>query len=271
METAIAGVNGARTFRTQKRETALMLEERVVIVTGGARGIGRTYSLALAREGAKVMIADISDGSDVVEEIGREGGEADSIQVDVSDQQSTENMAKATAERFGRIDVLINNAGYFTTIERGPWTKWTVEEWDHCFAVNVRGVWLCCLAVYPYMKEQKYGKIINITSNVVWRGVPNFLHYVASKSALLGLTRSLAREVGDDNIGVNAVAPEFITHDPDVASKYGALEDMVVASRVFKRKQTPEDMVGIILFLAGPESDFITGQSFLVNGGSFFQ
>jgi 3-oxoacyl-[acyl-carrier protein] reductase len=243
----------------------------VAIVTGAARGLGRTYSLALAEQGARVTVADMADGSSVVDEITASGGEAEYVRVDVTDQQSTENMAKATAERFGRIDILINNAAYFTSIERGPWTKWTVDEWDLCFAVNVRGVWLCCLAVFPYMRNQQYGKIINITSNVVWRGVPNFLHYVSSKSALIGLTRSLAREVGEHNIAVNAVAPEFITHDPEVASKYGALEDMVVASRVFKRKQTPEDMVGTILFLSGSGSDFITGQSFLVNGGSAFQ
>ncbi len=247
----------------------MTLEGRVVIVTGAARGIGRTYSLALAGEGARVMIADIADGSQVVQEIERNGGEADYVRVDVTDQQATENMAKTTAERFGRIDILINNAAYFTQIDRRPWDQLNVEEWDLCFAVNVRGVWLCCLAVYPYMKEQSYGKIINITSNVVWRGVPNFLHYVSSKSALLGLTRSLAREVGEHNIAVNAVAPEFIPHDPEIARKYP--DDMVIASRVFKRRQTAEDMVGIILFLSGSGSDFITGQSFLVNGGSSFQ
>jgi 3-oxoacyl-[acyl-carrier protein] reductase len=245
------------------------LQGRVAIVTGAARGIGRAYSLALADQGAKVMVADVADGSAVAEEIVQAGGEADSVHVDVRDQQSTESMAKATAERFGRIDILINNAAYFTQIDRGPWDRIGVEEWDLCFAVNVRGVWLCSLAVFPYMRDQKYGKIINITSNVVWRGVPGFLHYVSSKSALLGMTRSLAREVGEHNIAVNAVAPEYIPHDPELARKYP--DDMVISQRVFKRRQVPEDMVGIVLFLCSAGSDFITGQSFLVNGGSSFQ
>jgi 3-oxoacyl-[acyl-carrier protein] reductase len=217
------------------------------------------------------MVADLADGTDVVQEIEAAGGEADAVQVDVSDQESAKLMAKATAERFGRIDVLVNNAGYFMQIERGPWHEISIEEWDRTFAVNVRGVWLCCASVFPAMKEQRYGKIINIASNVVWRGVPGFLHYVASKSAIVGLTRALAREVGEYDISVNTVAPEYIPHDPDYAAKYPQLDEIVIGQRCFKRTQTPKDMVGMILFLAGSGSDFVTGQSFLVNGGSSFQ
>jgi 3-oxoacyl-[acyl-carrier protein] reductase len=247
------------------------LEGRVAIVTGGAQGIGRAYCLGLAAEGARVMVADLQDSTPVVEEIRRAGGEADSVRVDVSRLDSTRDMARATAERFGRIDVLVNNAGYFMQIKRGPWDEITEEEWDRVFAVNVKGVWLSCLAVVPYMKEQRYGKIINISSNTVWRGVPGFLHYVASKSAILGLTRALAREVGEYDIAVNTVAPEYIPHDPEYAKQYPQIDEMVIAQRCFKRTQTPEDMVGTIVYLAGPGSDFVTGQSFLVNGGSSFQ
>jgi NAD(P)-dependent dehydrogenase (short-subunit alcohol dehydrogenase family) len=190
---------------------------------------------------------------------------------DVSDRASTEEMARFTATRFGRIDILINNAGYFVTLKRGPWHEIPVEEWDKAFAINVRGVWLCCLAVWPFMKEQGYGKIVNISSNVVYRGVPNFLHYSASKSALIGLTRSLAREVGEFGIAVNAAAPEYIPSSPELESvNPPGQNEIVVQQRIFKRTQTPEDMVGTVVFLSGPGSDFITGQSILVNGGSCF-
>lgn len=246
------------------------LDGRVSIVTGGARGIGRAYCLGLAAEGSSVVVADMLDGQPVVDEIEAAGGKAIAVHTDVSDRASTEALARAAFEQFGRIHALVNNAAYFKQVKRGPWHEIDVDEWDRAFAVNVRGVWLCCRAVYPYMKEQRYGKIINISSNTVWKGVPMFLHYVTSKAALTGLTRSLAREVGEDNIAVNTVAPDFIP-DQDMLKTRGDHSDEVVAQRCFKRMQTPEDMVGTIVFLAGPGSDFITGQSFLVNGGAYFQ
>jgi len=246
------------------------LDGRVSIVTGGARGIGRAYCLGLAAEGSDVVVADMSDGQPVVDEIEASGGKAASVQVDVSGEDSTQAMARATVERFGRNDVLVNNAAYFKQVKRGPFHELDVDEWDKAFRVNVRGVWLCCRAVYPYMKEQRYGKIINISSNTAWKGVPGFLHYVTSKAALTGLTRSLAREVGNDNIAVNIVAPDFIP-DENMLKTRGSHSDEVIAQRAFKRMQVPEDMVGTVVFLAGPGSDFITGQSFLVNGGAYFQ
>jgi NAD(P)-dependent dehydrogenase (short-subunit alcohol dehydrogenase family) len=247
-----------------------ILDGRVSIVTGGARGIGRAYCLGLAAEGSSVVVADLVEGRPVVDEIEAAGGKAIAVQADVTDLASTETMARTAAEHFGRIDVLVNNAAYFKQVKRGPFDEIDEEEWDHAFHVNVRGVWLCCRAVYPYMKEQRYGKIINVSSNTVWKGVPWFLHYVASKSALLGLTRALAREVGDDNIAVNTVAPDLIP-DEEMLKTRGAENDFIVAQRCFKRTQTTDDMIGIVVFLAGPGSDFITGQSFLVNGGAYFQ
>ncbi len=246
------------------------LDERVSIVTGGAGGIGRAYCLGLAAEGSSVVVADMADGQPVVDEIEAAGGKGLAVPVDVSDEASTRAMAQAASEHFGRIDVLVNNAAYFKQVTRGPWHEIDVDEWDRAFAVNVRGVWLCSRAVYRFMKEQGYGKIINISSNTVWKGVPMFLHYVTSKAALTGLTRSLAREVGDDNISVNTVAPDFIPDD-DMLRTRGNHSDEVIAQRAFKRMQTADDMVGTIVFLAGPGSDFITGQSILVNGGAFFQ
>jgi NAD(P)-dependent dehydrogenase (short-subunit alcohol dehydrogenase family) len=247
-----------------------VLDGRVSIVTGGARGIGRAYCLGMAAEGSSVVVADMVDGQSVVEEIESRGGKALAVGVDVSDEESTNSMALATFERFSRIDVLVNNAAYFKQVKRGPFHELGVEEWDKAFRVNVRGVWLACRAVYPYMKEQRYGKIINISSNTAWKGVPGFLHYVTSKAALTGLTRALAREVGDDNIAVNTVAPDFIP-DEDMLKTRGSHSDEVIAQRCFKRMQVPEDMVGTIVFLAGAGSDFITGQSFLVNGGAYYQ
>jgi NAD(P)-dependent dehydrogenase (short-subunit alcohol dehydrogenase family) len=246
------------------------LDGRVAIVTGGAGGIGRAYCIGLAKEGARVVSADLADSSETIHLVNEAGGEADQVITDVSDQSSTEQMARVAVERFGRIDVLVNNAGYFVTLKRGPWHEIPVDEWDKAFHINVRGVWLCCLAVWPTMKANGYGKIINITSNVIYRGVPNFLHYSASKSALIGLTRSLAREVGEHGIAVNALAPEYIPSPKLDAVNPPGQNEMVVQQRIFKRTQVPEDMVGAVVFLAGPGSDFMTGQSILVNGGSCF-
>jgi NAD(P)-dependent dehydrogenase (short-subunit alcohol dehydrogenase family) len=246
------------------------LDGRVAIVTGGARGIGRAYCLGLSAEGARVTVADLIDGEPVVKEIVDGGGEAIALHVDVSDAASTEAMARKTAEAFGRIDVLINNAAYFKQVKRGPFDEIDVEEWDRAFAVNVRGAWLCARAVFPYMREQGSGRIINIASNTVWKGVTGFLHYVTSKAALVGMTRSLAREVGDHNIAVNTVAPDFIP-DEDMLRTRGSHDQEVIAQRCFKRRQVPEDMVGTVVYLSGPDSDFVTGQSILVNGGAWFQ
>jgi NAD(P)-dependent dehydrogenase (short-subunit alcohol dehydrogenase family) len=247
-----------------------VLGGRVAVVTGGAQGIGRAYCRGLAAEGASVVVADLVDGSAVAAEICTAGGDALAVRVDVSELASAAAMADAAVQRFGRIDVLVNNAAYFKQAARGPFTAIGVAEWDRAFAVNVRGTWLCCRAVYPQMRQQRYGKIINISSNTPYKGVPGFLHYTASKSAIVGLTRALAREVGGDGIAVNTVAPDFIP-DEEMARERAAEAAAVVAQRCFQRTQTPEDMVGIVVFLAGPGSDFLTGQSFLVNGGALFQ
>jgi NAD(P)-dependent dehydrogenase (short-subunit alcohol dehydrogenase family) len=246
------------------------LEGRVAIVTGGHRHLGRAYSTALAEDGAAVVIADLADAAAVVEEIRASGGKAEAVRTDVTDPASTEQMATFAVDAFGRIDILVNNAGYFKQVARGAWHEIDLHEWDRSFEINVRGVWLCCRAVFPYMRDQEYGKIINIGSNTVWRGVPGFLHYVSAKSAINGLTRSLAREVGQYNICVNTLCPDFIP-DEEMMRTEPERDAIVVRDRVFKRTETPEDMLGALRFFAGPGSDFVTGQSLLVNGGVHFQ
>lgn len=247
------------------------LDGQVAIVTGGARGIGLAYCRGLAAEGAHVVVADLAEAPEVVDELTASGGTAMTVAVDVSDEAATEAMARAVQERFGRIDVLVNNAGHFRYAQRGSFVDIGVDEWDKAFAVNVRGTWLCAKAVYPQMRAQGSGRIINVSSMTVWKGKEGFLHYVASKSAIVGLTRALASEIGGDNIAVNTVVPEYIPHDLEYAAAAPIIDEKVIAQRVFKRTQVPDDMVGIVVFLAGPGAAFITGQSFLVNGGTHFQ
>ncbi len=247
------------------------LDGRVAIVTGGARGIGRAYCLGLANEGSAVAVADLADASETVEEITAAGGRAMPVRVDVSDETSTKEMADRVQAQFGRIDALVNNAAYYTTMVHAPFDELEVDEWDKAFAINVRGPWLCARAVAPHMRARGYGKIVNIASMTVNDGTPFMMHYVATKAAVTGLTRGLARELGADGIAVNTVTPDYIPHDREYASKQPEwLEDWIIGRRCFKRGEVPEDMVGAVVFLAGPWSDFITGQNIAVNGGSAF-
>jgi len=245
-------------------------ERRVVIVTGGARGLGRAYALGLAREGYAVAVADRAAAGEVAAEIESAGGDALAVEVDVGELASTESMAEQVVARWGRIDVLVNNAAYFTQIVKKPFEELTVAEWDLAFGVNVRGTWLCCRAVAPFMKAQRAGKIVNTSSMTVPSGIPGFLHYVASKSAIVGLTRALAREVGEWGISVNTISPDYVPHDPEYAARQPEMAAVLAQQRAFKRDPVPEDLVGTILYLAGPASDFVTGQDFWVNGGRLF-
>lgn len=250
----------------------MRLKDKVAIVTGGAQGIGRAYALRLGEEGAKVVIADILDGSGVVQEIKKKGGEALTLHTDVTDEQSTQEMAQKTVEWFGRIDILINNAAFFSNIVKKPFHQISAEEWDTVIRVNLKGPFLCSKAVYPQMKKQHKGKIINVSSGTFFRGLPHFLHYVTSKGGVIGFTRALAREVGDDGICVNTIVPGY-TETEILKEKPQDPEEVIkatVANRCIKRAETPEDLTGTIVFLASNDSDFITGQAITVDGGSAF-
>src|SRR5581483_2801564 len=249
------------------------LDGRVAIVTGGAKGIGRHYSRAIAAEGGRVMIADIVDGKEAASEIARNHG-ANSVAseiFDVSDEAAVKKLVAKTMERFGKIDILVNNAALFAPLQETPATEIDVALWDRVMAVNVRGVFLTAKDVAPHMKAQKYGKIINISSGTVARGIPNFAHYVTSKGAVTAFTRSLSRELGDYNICVNNLAPGFtlsdsvINENPDHLAHSQAPS---IARRALKRDEYPEDLLGALVFLASADSDFVTGQTIAVDGGA---
>jgi len=246
------------------------LKGRVAIVTGSARGLGRAYALRLAKEGARIVVADILDGKETVDIILQQGGDGVYINTDVTSEESTQGMARKTIEKFGRIDILINNAALFATILKRPFYEIPAKEWDSVMAVNLKGPFLCSKAVYPQMKKQGKGKIINVSSGTFFKGLPNFLHYVVSKGGNVALTRSLAREVGDAGICVNTIAPgytetEYLRENPQDPIE---VTKAIIATRCIKRPETPEDLLGTIVFLASDDSDFITGQTIIVDGGS---
>jgi NAD(P)-dependent dehydrogenase (short-subunit alcohol dehydrogenase family) len=249
------------------------LDGRVAIVTGGAKGIGRYYSQALAREGARVMIADIADGSELAAEIAKTSGanSVTSATVDVSDEASVTELVGTTMARFGRIDILVNNAALFAPLQEQPFAEIDADLWDRVMAVNVRGMFLMAKHVTPHMIAQRYGKIINIGSGTAARGIPHMLHYVTSKGAVTAFTRALSRELGAHNICVNTLAPGFTVSDSVVEQNPGHLKsarEPAIARRALKRDEVPEDLVGTLIFLASAESDFITGQTLAVDGGA---
>ena len=249
----------------------MLLNQKVAIVTGGGVGIGRAYSLALAKEGAKIVVADIqeSEARKVAGEIQREGGEAIAVPVDVTSVEKTRAMANAAIQKYGRVDVLVNNAGLYTAIKKKPFVEIEEAEWDRVMAVNVKGLFFCVQAVYPAMKAQGKGKVINISSGTALGGTPFFLHYVTSKAGVIGFTRALARELGQDNIAVNAITPGLTISGPQ---QEGLLTPEQLADRrrrrSFQRDQYPQDLVGTVIFLASDHSDFMTGQTINVDGGT---
>jgi NAD(P)-dependent dehydrogenase (short-subunit alcohol dehydrogenase family) len=249
------------------------LDGRVAILTGGAKGIGLHYARALAKEGARLMIADVADGKEVAAAIARDHGAnsvASSVS-DVSDENAVKALVAGTVERFGKIDILINNAALFAPLAEQKVTDIDTALWDRVLAVNVRGVFLMTKHVAPHMIAQNYGKIINISSGTVARGIPMFSHYVTSKGAVTAFTRAVSRELGEHNICVNNLAPGFTLSDSVIDENPGHVEHSrqpSVLRRALKRDEYPEDLLGALVFLASAESDFVTGQTIAVDGGA---
>jgi 3-oxoacyl-[acyl-carrier protein] reductase len=248
------------------------LDERVAIVTGGGKGIGKHYCRGLAAEGAAVVVAelDAAAAEATAAELRAAGHRAMEVPTNVADEASVKAMVARTLETFGRIDVLVNNAAIFASVgfTHGPHDQISVDEWDRMFAVNVRGVWLCCREVIPHMRERGYGKIINIASGTAWKGTPHMLHYVTSKAAVAGLTRALAREVGTQGIYVNTIAPGYTESEALLPAVTPERRSRALSERIIQRAEQPEDLVGAVVFLASSASDFITGQTIHVDGGS---
>jgi NAD(P)-dependent dehydrogenase (short-subunit alcohol dehydrogenase family) len=248
------------------------LEGRVAIVTGGGHGIGKAYARRLAEEGATIVIAEIDSAAaeQVAADLQRAGYGALGLRTDVSDAASVEEMARRTVERFGRIDVLVNNAAIFATVpmSRAPFDELDPAEWDRMMAVNLRGPWLASRAVIPQMRKQRYGKIINISSGTALKGAAGRIHYVTSKAGILGFTRTLAMELGKDNICVNCVAPGSTLSEENPDQALVKYRQAAASARALQRLQTPEDLVGAVAFFASPDSDFITGQTLVVDGGA---
>ena len=247
----------------------MILDGRVAIVTGAAQGIGARLAAGLARAGAAVVIADLLAGEAVADEIRAGGGRAITIRCDVADPASAEAAVAAAREAFGGLDVLVNNAALFGTVQPVGMMDIAPDDWDRMMAVNTRGVWLMARAAVPALRARGGGSIVNFASNRVWLGSPNLLHYDASKGAVVAMTRGMARELGDWNIRVNAVAPG-LTMSENVLAKTGIADraPAIARQRALKRDQQPEDLVGIVVFLASDAAAFITGQSLAVDGGS---
>ena len=242
---------------------------KIVVVTGAGQGLGREYALAFAGAGAIPVLAEIDRDNlaSVEAEIRDRGGDCLAVETDVGSPDSVEAMAAKTLEAHGRIDVLVNNAAIFATIPRRSFDEIPYDEWNRVIHVNVTGSWLCAAAVAPAMRAAGQGRIVNISSGTVPQGVPGFMHYVSSKAAIVGMTRAMARELGDDNINVNAVMPGYTETEIEHASMDEGLHGHIQQIRILKRPETPDDLIGLVLFLASPGSAFITGQCIACCGG----
>jgi NAD(P)-dependent dehydrogenase (short-subunit alcohol dehydrogenase family) len=244
------------------------LDGKVAIVTGGSQGIGRAIADGLAREGARIVIADLQGADEAASSYPDGVG----IRCDVSSEEDVSHLAEAVVDRCNGVDVLVNNAGLYASLAMRPFDQIPLDEWRKVMDVNVASMFLTCKLIVPLMRERGGGKIVNISSGTPFRGVPFLLHYVTSKGAIVAFTRALAKELGKDNVHVNCVAPGFtmstgVQEHPEVIE---ALQKASVSARTLQRDQVPEDVVGAVVYLCGPSSDFVTGQTIVIDGGQYF-
>ena len=243
-----------------------LLTDRTIVITGAATGIGQAFAIGCAAQGANVVVADMNAADETVAAVEAAGGRAIAVRVDVADDASTRAMADAALKRFGRIDGLINNAAYFREVKLTPFEELDPAQWERIFAVNVKGVWQCCKAVMPALREAKGGSIVNIASVVAVAGQPGYLHYVATKGAVLAMTKGLAKECGPHKVRVNVIAPGFVITD---ATRNRPIEwqQSFLKARAISREQRPEDLVGTALYLLSDLAGFVSGQTIVVDGG----
>jgi NAD(P)-dependent dehydrogenase (short-subunit alcohol dehydrogenase family) len=253
----------------------MRLKDKVAIITGAAQGIGAAFATGYAKEGAKLVIADILDGNNTVDDVVKAGSEAIFVKTDVTKQDQCDAMVKAAVDRFGTVDILVNNAAMYANIIKKSFEDISTEEWNRVMEVNATGPFHCTKAIFPYMRE-KGGKIINVASSVVFEGAAGMPHYVASKGAVMAFTRCMARELGAYDINVNSLAPGYTQSEASKKIQKSRKdrgpdpEQIMMQKRCLKRPEKPTDLVGTAVFLASDMSDFITGQLILCDGGSFF-
>lgn len=245
------------------------LQDKVAIITGAGRGLGSAYAMAFANEGAKVCVSDVLDTAETVTAIRDAGGEAIGLSCDVTDMSACEAMVQATVDTFGGVDSLVNNAALFVDIPRRTFLDIDSEEWDKVMAVNVRGSFNCSKAVVPALRKRGAGSIVNISSSTALKGIPYTLHYVSSKGAIIAMTRAMARELGEENIRVNSLAPGLTMSEAVAAADntFAPYNEASIRGRALKREQVPDDLVGAAIFLASDASAFMTGQTMVVDGG----
>jgi NAD(P)-dependent dehydrogenase (short-subunit alcohol dehydrogenase family) len=249
----------------------MRLQNKVTVITGAAHGIGKAYARRFAEEGAHVVIADIDSGGGqtAAKALMEAGFSAWARATDVRNYLNVEGLMRETADRFGRIDVLLNNAAIYVTQElwKGPVEDLDLAEWDRVIEVNLKGVFLCCKAAVPIMKQQRSGKIINIASGTFFSGSGNMPHYTSAKGGVVALTRVMARQLGEWGINVNCMTPGSTMSEDSVTEEVLKRRESSIDKRAFRRVETPADIVGTALFLASSDSDFITGQLIVVEGG----